>query len=414
MGGLGVRLAPFYLKKRLARGKEDPLRVGERFGIAGKARPNGPLIWLHGASVGESVAALSVVAHLKKHLPHVTYLFTSGTKTSASLLEARMEEGMIHQYLPLDAPAWTQAFLNHWRPDLALWMESELWPGLLMEAYARQVPLVLLNARMSPKSLKRWQYLPQTFKRIMGCFRLILTQTKEQKDAFTLAGAQHAHVGGNIKFATAPLSWDGREAARLRDQLSGRPFWVAASTHEGEEALVCEAHRRLKETIPDLLTILIPRHPERAKRVQDLAHTYGQTCLRSTGAPITQASDFYLVDTLGEMGLFFHLSPLVFLGGSLTPIGGHNLIEPANLSCALLVGPHMFKQEEIMYHFREGDGYIEVTSVEEMVANVYDLLQNKERCLEWAQKALNVATTQRAHMDHVWHHLTPFTEALAC
>lgn len=414
MRGLGVRLAPLYLKKRLARGKEDPARVNERFGIAGKARPQGPLIWLHGASVGESVAALAVVAHLKKQLPHVTFLFTSGTKTSASLLETRMGEGMIHQYLPLDTPPWTQAFLNHWRPDLALWMESELWPGLLMETQAHHIPLVLLNARMSQKSLKRWRYFPGIFKRVMGCFHLILAQTKEQKDAFALAGAPHVHVGGNIKFATAPLSWNEAEEKRLRTQLGHRPFWVAASTHDGEEAIVCEAHRRLKETIPDLLTILIPRHPERAKRVEACASSFGKTSVRSAGTPITPHTDFYLVDTLGELGLFFHLAPLVFLGGSLTPVGGHNLIEPANLSCALLVGPHMFKQEEIMYHFREGDGCIEVKSMEDLVENVSNLLQNKELCLEKAQKALNVATTQRTHMDHVWQHLAPFTEALAC
>ncbi|MCA0369997.1 MAG: 3-deoxy-D-manno-octulosonic acid transferase [Proteobacteria bacterium] len=414
MRGLAPRVAPSYLGKRVARGKEDARRVGERFGAATQKRPEGTLVWLHGASVGESVAALTVVEHLKKQLPHATYLLTSGTKTSADLLAKRMGKDMIHQYLPVDAPQWVEAFLNHWRPDLALWMESELWPNMLQETHRRGTPLILMNARMSEKSVQRWGLFPGTFKRLLNCFDLILTQTPEQEAAFLAAGARHVQVGGNIKFAAPPLSWDQETLLSLQAQIGPRPFWVAASTHEGEEDLACKAHLRLKEQFPDLLTIIIPRHPERARALGPRLSQSGEVCVRSKNAPITGATDFYLVDTMGELGLFFHMSPLVLLGGSITPIGGHNLIEPANLDCAVLVGPHMFKQEEIMYHFRQGNAFVEVASLDDLVMNLSDFLGNKERCLSLAARAKTVAAAQGAKINELWQRLTPFTEALTC
>jgi 3-deoxy-D-manno-octulosonic-acid transferase len=337
-------------------------------------------------------------------------LSTSGTLSSARLLEERLPKRAFHQFLPLDAPSWCEAFLNYWKPDLALWMESEIWPNALLCTHKRGIPLVLLNARLSPKTHKRWQLFPKSFQSILSCFSAVLTQTSEQETLFTQAGATRAHATGNIKFCASPLPWDKTQEAPLGALLEGRPLWVGASTHRGEEILLAQAHTALKKEFPKLLTILIPRHPDRAPEIRRALIGFGCLKQRSLGEELTPDTDFYLVDTLGELGLFFRLSELVFLGGSLVPIGGHNLIEPAQLNCALLHGPHMFKQEELMYHFYKGEASVKVNNVENLILEGGRLLRNPQQRQNLAQKALDVVHSQSTCKQKIWQNILPFVE----
>ena len=402
--------APSYLHRRQAQGKEDLNRLQERYGRATKERPQGKLVWIHGASVGESLSSLSLIEKLLETRPDLYVLSTSGTLSSARLLEKRLPERAFHQFLPLDAPSWCEAFLNYWKPDLALWMESEIWPNTLLCTHKRGIPLVLLNARLSPKTHKRWQLFPKSFQRILSCFSAVLTQTPEQEALFIQAGAKHVQATGNIKFCARPLPWDKTQEEHLLPLLEGRPLWVGASTHPGEEILLAQAHTALKKEFPNLLTILIPRHPDRAREIRQTLTGFGRLAQRSMGEEITPDTDFYLVDTLGELGLFFHLSELVFLGGSLVPIGGHNLIEPAQLNCALLHGAHMFKQEELMYHFYKGEASVKVKNMENLISEGGRLLRDEKQRQELAQKALDVVHSQSTCTQKIWQNILPFVE----
>lgn len=402
--------APSYLDRRQTRGKEDPNRLQERYGHPTKDRPQGKLVWIHGASVGESLSSLSLIEKLLEARPDLYVLSTSGTLSSARLLEKRLPDRAFHQFLPLDVPSWCEKFLNHWKPDLVLWMESEIWPNTLLSAHKHDIPVLLLNARLSPNTHKRWQLFPKSFEKILSCFNTILTQTSEQEALFTQAGAKHVETTGNIKFCANPLPWDKNQEAHLIPRLEKRSLWVGASTHPGEEILLAQAHKALKKEFPNLLTIIIPRHPERAPEIRQSLTDFGAVAQRSMKEEITPHTDFYLVDTLGELGLFFHLSDLVFLGGSLVPIGGHNLIEPAQLNCTLLHGPHMFKQEELMYHFYRNEASVKVINVEHLISEGARLLGNKEQRQELAQKALDVVHSQSTCIQKIWQNILPFVE----
>ncbi len=341
--GLTVALGPLialYLGARRRRGKEDPARFDERQGRASRPRPAGPLIWIHAASVGELTSALPLMRRLLDDNADLTVLVTSGTVTSARLAADRLPPGAIHQFVPADRPHWVGRFLDHWRPDLALWVESELWPNLLSESRARDISTVLVNARMSRRSEHRWQRLPGLIGPLLGGFKLCLAQDQEQADRLAALGANTIKVSGSLKQAAEPLPAEQGELERLRAACAGRPLWLAASTHEGEEAIAAQVHRELAAAHPELLTIIVPRHPERGEELA-VSLTGGglRVARRSAGQEIEAATDLYLADTLGELGLFFRLSGIVFVGGSLTPRGCQNLLEPARLGAAVIHGP---------------------------------------------------------------------------
>ncbi len=333
-------LSGLILTRRLKRGKEHPARLAERRGEPSLDRPSGPLIWVHGASVGEVVAALPVIERLRAR--DFTVLVTSGTVTSAELARARLPDGAFHQFVPLDSPWFVSRFLDYWQPDLALFVESDLWPNLILESADRRIPLILVNGRMSPRSFERWRRLPATIEALLMRFDLCLVRAPEDAERFGALGAPRISVTGNLKLDVPPLPADPKVLASLKAALAGRPLIAAASTHPDEEGVILSVHRRLRVEFPRLLTIIAPRHPERGSEVAEMAAAGGLDAVqRSSGALPNAATEIYVCDTLGELGLIYRLAPVVFMGGSLVPHGGQNPIEPIKLGAAVLHGPHV-------------------------------------------------------------------------
>ena len=330
-----------WLLVRWRGGKEHPTRWRERLGIASLPRPSGRVLWLHAASVGEFNAALPFIQLIVSHQPDSQMLVTTGTVTSASLAATRLPAQAMHQFVPVDLPFAVRRFLQHWQPDGAIWTESEFWPNLI-DLTARQCPMMAVNVRLSARSARCWARTRRSFSRLLAPFGTLYAASHADAAHLALAGITDVQVAGNLKYDAEPLPHQPDDATQLRAQIGSRPVWLAASTHEGEEALVLQAHARLISYFPDLLTIIAPRHPQRSAAVQQLLthHATAFAC-RSLGEAITAGTTIYLADTLGEMGLWFRLCPVVFLGGSLVPVGGHNPIEPAQLDCAIVSGGHV-------------------------------------------------------------------------
>ncbi|UFN51212.1 3-deoxy-D-manno-octulosonic acid transferase [Roseomonas sp. OT10] len=331
-----------HLRRRVAKGKEIAARLHERRG-EGAARPPGPLLWLHAASVGESLSLLPLLEALDARRPDLHFLVTTGTVTSAELLLRRLPDSLrprvTHRFAPLDVPAWTARFLDGWRPDAGVFVESELWPNLLAAARRRGVPMALLNARLSARSARAWRWAPGLARRTLSTFHAVLAQTEEDAARLRELGAPAAEGAGNLKYAAAPLPCDTAELARLRRLLAGRPVLLGASTHPGEEALLALVQAELAGRLPGLLTILVPRHPERGAA---LARELPGAVRRSEGRDPGPATGLWIADTLGELGLFYRLAGAAVIGKSLLPPGGgQNPLEPARLGCPVILGPHM-------------------------------------------------------------------------
>src|SRR5713101_8167174 len=326
--GLTRPLAPLvivYLKQRRQQGKEDTLRFHERRGIPGKTRPRGPLVWMHAASVGEATAMLTLIERLLQARHGLEILITTGTVASADLLEKRLPARARHQYVPVDLPHWVARFLDHWRPDLALWVESELWPNLVLETHARGIPMVLVNGRLSARSYKRWRKWPGLISPVLGAFQLCLAQDQDQAERFRSLGAREVVTVGDLKAAAAALPFDRSELLHLRGWIGSRPLWLAASTHAGEEEIAAQAHSSIATNHPGLLTIIVPRHPARGETIGAMLAAEGlRIARRARSETISRETDIYLADTMGELGLFYRLAGIAFIGGSLAAKGGHN------------------------------------------------------------------------------------------
>jgi len=369
---LASPLAPLWLARRTARGKEIRARLGERLGHATVPRPAGRLIWVHGASVGESLSALPLIDKLLAD-NDASVLVTSGTLASATILETRLPRGTLHQFVPLDAPHAVARFLEHWRPDLGLFVESDLWPNLVMEAASRGVPLALINARMSAQSAERWRWAKKSAMALLGAFRVILAQDNAIAARFRALGARDVRIVGSLKADAPPLSVDETRLAELRQAIGGRPVLLAAQTHPGEDETVLPAHDLLRASFPDLLTILVPRHIERGADIEMLC---GQRASkrRSAGGMIAAQTAIYIADTLGELGLFYRLTPFCFLGGTLVPLGGHNPLEPATLHCAILAGPNTANAAKAFSAVLTAQGFGQVTSSADIAREAARLL----------------------------------------
>ena len=344
-----------HVARRVAAGKEEQARIGERFGEASLARPAGRLAWLHGASVGETQSLLALIAALARREPALNFLVTTGTVTAAHLLAQRRPARVLHQYLPLDRRAWVERFLDHWRPDFALWAESEFWPNLLGAAAARGIPLALVNGRLSAKSLARWRWARSLIGPVAGAFRVALAQDQAQAQRLAALGARAPLSLGNLKFAAAPLPADQAALAALRTAVAGRDIWLASSTHPGEEAIVAAVHRALKSRRPAVLTLIAPRHAERGEAIAAELRAAGLSLAqRSRGEAISAATDIYLIDTMGELGLFYRLAPVVLVAGSYR-WQGHNPIEPALLGAAIVSGPQVANFQDIFARMAKAD-----------------------------------------------------------
>jgi 3-deoxy-D-manno-octulosonic-acid transferase len=396
LGGLLEPLAPLWLRYRVGRGKEEPERMSERLGVAGLARPAGRLAWVHGASVGESLSALPLVEKLMADGFHV--LVTSGTVTSATLLAKRLPAPVngavaLHQYVPLDLPGGVARFLDHWRPEAGLFVESDLWPTLIAAAASRGVRLALVNARMSESSARGWRrWAPRLAAALLGAFDLCLAQDEEIAGRFRRLGARGVTVVGSLKADAPPLTADPAALAALRQAVAGRRLLLAAQTHEGEDETILPAHDLLQAQFPDLLTIIVPRHPARGTMIATLCGSR-PVARRAEGQPLTSLTAIYVADTLGELGLFYRLAPFCFLGGTLVPAGGHNPLEPAVLDRAVLAGPHRGSNAGAFDAVLAAQGFGGVISSADIAREAARLLADPEAAARAGEAACRGAAT---------------------
>jgi 3-deoxy-D-manno-octulosonic-acid transferase len=375
------------LRRRVARGKEEVLRLPEREGH-GAARPEGRLLWLHAASVGESLSILPLIEALAERDAGLNILVTTGTVTSARLLPQRLPAALAarvtHRYAPLDVPAWVARFLDGWRPDAAGFVESELWPNTLAATHARGIPLALLNARISARTARRWgRWGPGFVRDLLGRFQLIMPRSAEDAARLLALGARDLAPPGDLKLAAPPLPADEAALVALRAAIGGRPVLLAASTHPGEEAQVLEAAEALRRARPELLTILAPRHPERGA---ELCQELGPWPRRALGA-LPDAGPVYLADTIGEMGLLYRVADIGFIGGSLVPHGGQNPMEAARLGCPLVFGPHMQNFGEATAGLLAVGGARQVPDFAALAVTVADMLNQPKATAAMARAA---------------------------
>lgn len=401
--------APIILKRRLKAGKEDQSRVKERMGQAAQPRPNGTVIWMHGASAGEVTSLLTLAKKIRKNAANTHILITSGTKTSANIIAQRKMDGVIHQYIPMDHPDWVNRFLDHWAPDAAILAESELWPNLLMGIKARQIPAALVNARLSPKSFERWSKLNKFALNMLESFNVILTQSEEDQRYFKALGHQNVIAAGNIKYSAPPLPANEVELTRLKDKFKGRPIWVYASTHADEESIACRVHAALKATVPNLLTVIVPRHPERRDEI-------AATCDKDMSAPVLFRSamstppgntEIYIADTMGELGLFYRLADIAVIGRTFSKDGGggHNPLEAAQLGCVTLYGP-LFQNLKDIFNDMQAHGAAQIVRTEEELINAlralfFDPDQQKQR----QDAALNYIKSKADILEHTYQEI---------
>ena len=399
---------------RRRRGKEDPARLGERRGISRLVRPPGPVVWVHAASIGEAASVLALIDRIVRDRPGIEVLVTTGTVTSAQLLAPRLPKGARHQFVPVDLPRAVDRFLDHWRPDLAIWVESELWPNLVLATRRRFIPMALVNARLSARSHARWAALPGLARPMLASFALCLAQDDAQARRFRDLGAPAADSVGDLKSAAAELPADPVALATLRAAIGTRPVWLAASTHAGEEAAAAAAHRIIAAAHPGLLTIIAPRHPVRGETITAELRAQGlAVARRSRGEPIAAGSDVYLIDTLGELGLFYRLAGIAFIGGSLVDKGGHNLFEAARLDCAILHGPFVANCAAMAAALFAADAAEPVAEGAGLGRAVARLLAEPELRAARAAAAARTAAASNGVLDAVLARLAPFLDRLA-
>ncbi|MDB2682980.1 3-deoxy-D-manno-octulosonic acid transferase [Alphaproteobacteria bacterium] len=405
-----------FLQKRLERGKEDAARIGEREGVATMARPEGALIWVHGASVGEAQSALILIKRLleRAHGKDVHVMITTGTMSSAGFLQDRLPEGCFHQFYPLDHPSWVAKFLDHWQPDAAIWMESELWPNMLLAVQERNIPAVMVNARLSDTSFKRWKWLKGDIKKLLQSFDLILTQDGEAKERYEKLGASSVQNIGNIKYSAVPLKKDDEALSALRVAVGNRPLWVYASTHQGEEEIALQVHQVLKASLPDVLTVIVPRHVERGEKIEDLIADNGLTYTRrSYSDAVPGASDdIYLADTMGELGLFYRLAPIACIGRSLSDDGGggHNPIEAAQLHCGVLHGPNIQYQRDFFAEMDAEGAAMQVDEAAHLAQVLERLLSDSDALQEFRDRAFGFTQSKGGVVEDVLGELTPILQ----
>lgn len=402
----------FYLGRRARRGKEDPLRTAERRGIASAPRPEGPLIWLHAASVGEAQSALALIDRLLAMRDDVNLLVTSGTVTSASMLRQRLSERAIHQYVPADVPRWVRRFLIHWRPDMALFVESELWPNLVLETAARSCPLILVNGRLSARSFKRWRRGSGLSRPLLQSFALCLGQTGRDSEHFAALGAPRCEYLGNLKYSAEPLPADEASLAAIRSKIGDRPFWLAASTHPGEEELAAAVHMALKDVYPGLLTIIVPRHPNRGDEIAAMLDGRFVVHRRSKEELPNADCEVYLADTLGELGLFYRLAEIAFIGGSTGSLGGHNPLEAAQLDCAIIHGPDMANFRIVAADLAAAESALSFENEAGLILAVARLLEDHDKREHLAKAARKVSAENADALERIAGALAPFVNAL--
>lgn len=401
-----------YIEKRKKMGKEDVKRFNERVGRPTKPRPEGRLIWLHGASVGESISMLPLINRLLEIYPDAHVMVTTGTTTSAEVMAKRLPERAFHQYLPIDNPVFAARFIRHWQPTIALWFESEFWPAMLSTIKRRNIPLILINGRISNKSFKRWQQFDFVIKEILDCFTACLGQSEEDAYRLRALGAKDAMCLGNLKYAGLPIPVDEEKKKEIQDEIGERPVWLVSSTHSDEEAKIGRYLKELSAKHEGLLTIIAPRHPNRGVEIRDILQDKYQlkTALRSADEKILPETEVYIADTIGEMGIWYELCPIVFIGGSLIPHGGQNFMEPSRCRDAVIVGPHMHNFTDAMNRAKRADAIIQVDETIDLIDMVDQLLSNKELLEAKRSLAYNWATSEAKVLDGIAEKIQGYME----
>ena len=382
------------LRSRLLMGKEDPERLEERLGISLAERPTGNLIWFHAASVGESLSLVELIKRISSSQPDYNFLITTGTITSAKLILSRLPSNAVHQYIPVDTPKAVEKFLDRWRPSLAIWTESEFWPNLISFTSARDIPMILINARISEKSYRRWRFFKKSLKNLIEKFNYSLIQDEKTVKYFSKIGisSNNFELTGTLKEGSAALPHSEIEQVEISKQILNRPVWLAASTHEGEEKLIAAAHRHASKASQGLLLIIVPRHPERGLEIASiLTKENFKICLRSKKDKISSDTQIYIADTLGELGLWYRIAPVSFVGGSFVPIGGHNPFEPAALGSAILHGPYVENFKEIYNRLNVAGAAVKIEEASEFGVKLIETL-SPENAAKLAQSAWEVSS----------------------
>lgn len=405
---------PLIRKTLLGRarlGKEDINRLTERQGISSLPRTEGPLIWLHAASVGETQSLLKLIHLIASQMPDTQILVTSITVTASDFLASRLPKQAFHQYLPVDHPAWVRRFVNYWRPDVVLWAESELWPNTLAALKKRHTPVALLNARLSEKSFKRWSKIKNTAEAMLSSFAIIMCQTEKDKEYFSSLGGRSLVVTDNIKHSADPLPCDTNNLARLQTAIASRPLWLFASTHDGEEEIALRVHQNLLAKFPDLLTIIAPRHPSRRQEILEKIGNQGIQVTSRTAEHLLPSPEtgIYLADTLGEMGLLLRVSPITCMGRSLSRDGGggHNPLEPALLRSAVLHGPHVQNLQDIYDTMAQSGACQIVHNEDELAGTLGNLLTHPDQLIKLQETGYNFAQSKSEILDHILEELEP-------
>ena len=413
---LGTPFIKAMLKSRLREGKEDPDRINERMGVPSLPRPHGPLIWIHVASVGEAQSVLRLINLILDQNQQLNILVTSVTRTSATLLADKLPSRAFHQYAPVDHPAWIRAFLDYWHPNVALWVESELWPVMLKHIKKRHIPAALLNAHMSPNSFKNWNRAPALLREMLSGFLVILAQSTQDAEFYAHFSPHSVVATDNIKYAARPLAYNEQDYAALKSAIGARPVWLYASTHDGEEELAARVHKQVAEKFPNLLTIIAPRHPERRHDIaaqlarENVAHT-----ARGTEKNLPSNSDqVYIVDTMGELGLMYKLAPMAIVGRCFSKDGGggHNPIEPALLDCAVLHGPAIQNMQELYDQMDDAGAALKIDDGSKVADTIIRLMSDRQALEKLTVTGKDFAAQKAGVMSRILDEIEPvFLEA---
>ncbi len=400
-------VVPWWLRRRLARGKEDAGRLPERLGRAGQERPPGKLVWIHAASVGEANAVLPLIEAMLDAAPFLHVLLTTVTVTSARLMASQLPPRALHQFAPVDTLHAAQGFLNHWQPDVALWVDSELWPNLVLETRRRKVVMGIINARMSERSFRRWKMARPLIRRMLGCFDICFAQSEADASRLQSFGVPAITGMGNLKYDALPLPYDSAQYTQLRSMIGSRPVWLAASTHPGEEEYIARVHNALASEQFPLLTIIVPRH---AVRGDEVAARLSPSAVaqRSQRALIAPETAVYIADTMGELGLWYRLAPVTFMGGSLVPHGGQNPLEAARLGCTILAGPHTENFADIYRDLDQKDACVKVKNETKLVETLRLLLTDTPRRQWLAENALTYVQSHGGVTSQIMNQLQPY------
>ncbi len=412
-------LVPVYAFYWLARGLGNRGyrdRFGQRFGFGYPQMPGGS-IWIHAVSVGEVQASVPLVKALSRKFPERRLLVTTVTPTGAERVRALFGDSVEHCFIPFETPFAVTRFFDSVQPAIALILETEIWPNLYYECGRRDIPLVLVSARISPNSVVTYRRFLPLFRETLSYGIIIAAQSEADAERFRSLGAapERTKVTGNIKF-DIELADDlvERGEAFRRDNFEGRPVWVAASTHDREEEQVIEAHNRVRRTFPDALLILAPRHPERFSGVRNLLHKNGMNFVARTDRdPCTSETEVYLGDTMGDVPMFYAAANVAFVGGSLVPIGGHNLLEPAALGKPVVTGPHLFHTQDIASMFETLGASVAVNDAAQLGDAVAKLFADQERANEIGGRGREIVQRNKGALDRLLHLLEPLLRQVA-